>query len=599
MKTFFEKCHQTSFCRRFRKNYWITVFIFLVVSIVIYKFNFLYSLKTHGDNYWDVLYYIGASISSAIAYSFIIQILVSIRSGFLHYLLSYFLMFATCVLSISEIFILNKYGTPFTTNIINSIFSSNVREGAEFVYSINLSFVYKEILLIAVFFVFSYFVVKKYSPRRVVFIVILLLQLIGSFIFFRNFLKKQIKEYQDGVVKFLIMNSLERATFSYITYIDDQRFLKNSLSQINTMKLNKLYVNENIDSLNIVIILGESLRRNSMHCYGANIPNTPNIDSMIYTKDIILYKDVVCSACNTNPSVSKIFTMYDDTNNYKKKFLEYHTLFNVLRQSGYYTYWVSNQEKSGIHVSDVCAIASSCDSTKYSMDINYSDMAGLYIKKYDETILPLLLKGEDVGKSKFATVIHLMGSHASFCLRYPEAYNRFGFGDKTSSEMKSKLKEVLEYSNSILYNDYIIKQIIDFYKNTPSIIFYFSDHGLDLFDNPDRPEVSSHSVSAHAAPVPFMVYISPEIRRRSGDYSSMVRNIENAKDKAISLDMFTNSLVNLLGIQTEYDSRYTQFFSPLYIEPNVRKVGGFSGQVQLYIDTIHTVPDNWDYKINE
>lgn len=336
-----------------------------------------------------------------------------------------------------------------------------------------------------------------------------------------------------------------------------------------------------------------------MHCYGTNIPNTPNIDSLIFSGDMILYKDVVCSACNTNPSVAKTFTMYDDTNNNKKKILEYHTLFNVLKQAGYYTYWVSNQEKCGSHVSDVYAIAYSCDSMRYTLDINYSDMAGLYIRKYDELVLPLMLKGEDLKKSKFATVIHLMGSHGSYDLRYPEEYNRFILPDNVNDDMTSRLKGVLEYSNSILYNDYIIKQITDFYKNTPSVIFYFSDHGLELFDNPERPEATGHAVSIYSAPVPFMIYISPVLQKRGGIYSDMVNKIKASASKPISLDMFTNSLVNLLGIHTEYDSDYTQFFNRSYIEPKVRKLGGFSGQVQLLIDTIRAVPDNWDYKIRE
>lgn len=227
-------------------------------------------------------------------------------------------------------------------------------------------------------------------------------------------------------------------------------------------------------------------------------------------------------------------------------------------------------------------------------NINSADAAGLKPKMYDEDVLPIMLKGKDLSKSKFATVIHLMGSHPDYKFRYPENFERFVV---KNSDKDQYIEMALQYSNSILYNDYIVKKIIDFYKDTPSILFYFSDHGLDLFDNPQHPDVAGHSTSIYAAPIPFMVYISPEIRKRSGIYKSIVRRIESAKDKPISLDMFSNSLANLLGIHTEYDSDYTQCFSDTYIPPRQRTVIGFNNNIT--IDTIHTVPDNWEYSIKK
>lgn len=394
------------------------------------------------------------------------------------------------------------------------------------------------------------------------------------------------------------MNSFNRIAYTYSLCNRENSLMRNTIGQMSSNKLQDLHITDEIDDINVVIILGESLRRNSMHCYGANVPNTPYIDSLVSSGDIILFKDVLTSGANTDLSVKQILTFYDNINNNKNKWYQYPTLFNALKQAGYYTYWLSNCESGGVYVNNINAISSTCDSLTFTGNVNTNDIGSDFAHKYDEYILPLMLRGTDLGKSKFATLIHLMGSHSSYENRYPKEFDKFiSRNDISDKSQKNKMSTVMAYLNSVLYNDYIIKNIIDFYSDTPAIVFYFSDHGLDLFDNPKHPDGHGHETSPYSAPVPFMVYVSPEIRKRGGTYDDIVRRVENAKDKPISLDMFTNSLIDLLGINTEYKSNYTQFFRDDYIPPKRRALIGFSENVELFIDTIRTVPDNWNYEI--
>lgn len=587
------------FTERFRKNYWISLFFILIQSIIIYKFNYIVAFDNFGNEYIYIAFgLVGASLSVS-TYSFIIQCITSIWGGVFSKVLSWIFTFIVVILTISELFLLNKYNSPITTTILSALFSTNGKESIEFIKSLEISIIYKEIILMIIFFLFSYFVFRKYRIKRFLFAIMAFSQLFCSVLFVGKFLIAQVQEYQSGVCRYWIMSSFDRPVFSYMMYSRDLHFMESIVNGLNNPDFKNIsYDPQEIDDINIVIVLGESLRRNSMHCYGANMPNTPNIDSLISSGDIILFKDVVCSACNTNPSVSQTFTFYDNIENNKKSYLEYPSIFKALKKAGYYTYWASNQEKRGLFVNNVFAIACSCDSLRYTRNINSADAAGLKPKMYDEDVLPIMLKRQDVDKSKFATVIHLMGSHEDYKFRYTQNFDRFAMPNKAMDKDKEeKTKMALQYSNSILYNDYIIKKIIDFYKDTPSIVFYFSDHGLDLFDNPQHPDVAGHATSIYAAPIPFMVYISPEIRKRSGIYKSIVRRIESAKDKPISLDMFCNSLANLLGIHTEYDSDYTQCFSDTYIPPKQRTVTGFNNNIT--IDAIHTEPDNWEYSIKQ
>ena len=49
----------------------------------------------------------------------------------------------------------------------------------------------------------------------------------------------------------------------------------------------------------VVVVLGESMRRNYMHCYGYPLENTPKQDSLVKTGDLVLFSDAISSAAWT------------------------------------------------------------------------------------------------------------------------------------------------------------------------------------------------------------------------------------------------------------------------------------------------------------
>ena len=68
----------------------------------------------------------------------------------------------------------------------------------------------------------------------------------------------------------------------------DARDLAAYAEQIKHIDLGKIEHSEDLDSATIVIIIGESMRRDYMHCYGYPLPNTPKQDSLVATGDLIL-----------------------------------------------------------------------------------------------------------------------------------------------------------------------------------------------------------------------------------------------------------------------------------------------------------------------
>lgn len=332
---------------------------------------------------------------------------------------------------------------------------------------------------------------------------------------------------------------------------------------------------------NVVVILGESLRRLDMHCYGYPLENTPRIDSLVQAGAMVLYDDVVCPQPNTITSLRRVLTIrgkdedapWDATS----------TLPIAFSAAGYKTYWCSNQEMSGDWIEEVSLIASTADSSYYtdgSTSSTFIWKAGH--TKYDELLLDHLTDYHQHSDRNMLVVTHLMGNHASFGDRYPkDSFSRFTAEELLKLEphlAAGEAQNSAEYMNSILYNDYIIAEVIKYYSHSSSIVLYLSDHGLSRYDNPLAPHQALHCVSEGSLQIPFMVYMSDQFREENPD---IVTAVEDARYKPFMTDLFTNSLMGLMGIKCNYTLPYLQLWSPEYNASRPRRIVGYGTEVSF------------------
>lgn len=316
---------------------------------------------------------------------------------------------------------------------------------------------------------------------------------------------------------------------------------------------------------NVVIIMGESLRRQDMHCYGGSLYNTPHIDSLARSGSLVLYDDVVTCAPNTHSSLRKIFTLRSPLGD-TLSWYSGTTLPVALAAAGYHTYWASNQAGSRGWVDEISVVASTCQEKRFTKPIK-KDRKGQLMKKavnYDELLLPLLrdystFESSD-GTTPLFTVVHLMGSHTFFGDRYPSTYRIFSAQDIDEPHTTPEERETsAAYMNSIAYNDRVVSRIIDYYSHTSSIVLYLSDHGLLRYDNPQAPHRVGHAIHPNALQVPFMVYMSPQFTEQNPD---IVAAVEMAKHRPFMTDYLSNSLLSLLGIRCEYSTPTRDLWSP-------------------------------------
>ena len=176
---------------------------------------------------------------------------------------------------------------------------------------------------------------------------------------------------------------------------------------------------------------------------------------------------------------------------------------------------------------------------------------------FDNELLGVLDEGCDSRKGgiKDFTVIHTMGSHMRYNLRYPKEFEKFtpAINDnegRFSFNTEMKLRLVNAYDNSILYTDYIISETIKNIeaKGESSVIIYFSDHGENLYD--DTRDIVGHGKNIptkYSVQIPFFIWYSDEYYQSN---KNIVNNLKSNEHSKFTTEVLFHTLCSIGGFTT-------------------------------------------------
>lgn len=378
--------------------------------------------------------------------------------------------------------------------------------------------------------------------------------------------------HEDTQVNSITSTPWERFTwntYGFIREIKGQREVAKQIQSIDVSSVSK----HQLPPHNLVVIIGESLRSDYMHCYGYPLENTPRQDSLLSTGDMIAFSDAVAPVPATVGSVVRMMTFLRNETR-KHDWYNYAALTEVLKRAGYSTSWATNQETMGRYVQPITTLFSLADEQDAIVHSSQETYNYLYP---DEDVLPLLKRMKR--DKSHCQIIHLMGSHQFYGLRYTKSFSKYSAKDLLPwTKGREKDEMVAHYLNTVYYNDYVIGEIVQKYSSEPTLLIYMSDHGQALYDNPDHPEVCTHALLPEAVRVPLFFYISPSLQQLVPD---LKLRISRYKDRAVMLDVFPNALCGLLGIEHKLDDKSFDFFSLDYDEERPRIVLGFEGGAVL------------------
>ena len=327
------------------------------------------------------------------------------------------------------------------------------------------------------------------------------------------------------------------------------------------------------DTPHIVFILGESTNRDRMHLYGYGLDNTPNLDALQARGELAVFRDVISPHATTVSVIRELFTFHDAEA--KGEWYQYNNLIDVMNAAGYKTYWLSNQESSGIwgNAAQLFAKRSQVRSFTHLRESHEDSGA------YDEELFPMLEKAQQEAGPKNFYVLHLMGGHSLYYMRFPYIFSRFSAQDITGDYTEEQRTEIAQYANALFYNDYIVSGIIDHFRDQDAIVIYLPDHGETVYDN--GRNFAGHveeNPSHYMLEVPLIMWASPAYKAHHPEIWSAV---QATVDRPYMTDDMIHTILQIAGIKTlEYNSAKS-IISPNFAMSRQRMVQGRDYDLQI------------------
>lgn len=399
-------------------------------AIILSSFAINYSFGYHGAKGIDVI--------------FVSFILITI--SFYPLLQKYFLIPLLFLLAI-YFPIGHLYGQP-SVSIAASLLQTNARESFEFIKSIPSHYYALPLVLAISFLLLSRFTWHVNATSRIkniylaflaIFIIVLCLT--------------------GKLPKIKAINFFTSIVQSFESYSEQMEQLKNSnISAEWSIKHNDK------NDLNIVLIIGESMRTDYMSVFGYPLPTTPFLDDVNGT----FYRNYISTAPNTFLSLPRTLALSSGSN----VNLSYN-IVSLASQAGFETFWFSNQGLLGQFDMPTSRVAVYSKHQIFLKKGHYD-----HSNTNDEALLPYLKKalGSTTQANNFI-VLHTMGSHSEFSDRLNGEKPYFSYSDK----------ELSDYISTYRKTDRFIKltYLALLQEKKPFKLIYFSDHGLSRLENDD------------------------------------------------------------------------------------------------------------------
>lgn len=529
-------------------------------------------------NYFTMAWFLSLSdeIYEAFEYGCVLLLFIVLLAALLHRALNpkwrtrteKALLFVCCVPFVIESFVMYNYKALIGAGIVNSIMETNFKESVEFF--------------------------KMYVTWREVSAVIggcVICALLWRFFRHRPFpggVRAQrvlLSILTVAGLGFAVPVFMERAEFFFCELLPIERVVSaTSVAVENAAAYRRLAehihadirLTENKSTIrNIVFILGESTNRNHMHLYGYYLPNTPNLDALRDKGEICVFSDVISPHSTTVAVLSELFTFCDYESD--KPWYEYNNLIDIMNAAGYKTFWLSNQESSGIWGNVAQIYANHSSMHRFTRLRDSTEDQGIL----DEELFPVLEEARrESSPDRNFYVLHLMGGHGLYYNRYPYSFHKF-----TADDIRLQVSErfrtiVAEYDNALYYNDYIVSEIINRFRDEETLVIYVPDHGEAVYD--EGGSIAGHieeNPNRHMIEIPVIFWASPKFREK---YPEKWAAITEAADRPYRTDVMIHTILELADIRTEewdpeksvinddFDAARPRFFGELNYDTEIR-----------------------------
>lgn len=513
----------------------ITLFLF-ILSIISNS-----SFCIYDNSFWAITCIIGTAALIATIETFIITLSQKLLGFWGMNLIQWSIILLHNLIIIVDYFLIIKFRMVCNQDIIDIIAETNTDEALDFINSyLDYSTVLTVLGSIIVFNFFLWNFSNLFIKIKILYPFHLSLSFVGVVVIARMFYSFII--FKDGlsVPQFIAPLRIYYASSVLAKRIQEIKSLQIICATIKAEKTTK----ENPD---IIVVIGESFSKYHCSLYGYEKKTFPLLEERLNNKELLVYEDAVAVADATHKNMKAIFSFAKDDSEFGSK-----PLFPaVFKAAGYKTTLLDNQYFTGNGITFL-------SDQKLSSEIwDNRNIAGY---GYDGKLIEEIV----ISDEPTLYVIHLMGQHYTYANRYPKEFSFFKDSQYEERYTKEQKEIIAHYDNANLYNDYIINEIIKKFEQKNCILFYFSDHGEEVFELSGfmghGASIKSKDLSYQLS-IPFLIWTSSLFREKSPE---TVKNLKRKTKTPILTQDISHVLVNVASIKTKEYSAKRDYLNEQY-----------------------------------
>ena len=231
-------------------------------------------------------------------------------------------------------------------------------------------------------------------------------------------------------------------------------FDKGNKLQYETNNLQNYFTYNGSDNINVVLVIGESVRNDYFEKY------SKKLDEL----NVIRFNNSKSDYFYTRDSVPEMLTLSIDNKNF--------SLVDIMNSAGFNTHWIGSQSIRGATDSPYSHFAIHSKNRIYK-ESNRNIKDDFELLDYIDNFL------YDNGKNFY--IVHMIGSHTPFYYRFNEEDALLDNYCKTKDMAKCTFEEISNaYINTIDYSTRFLYKLIEKFKNKNTILFFTSDHSVDV-----------------------------------------------------------------------------------------------------------------------
>lgn len=306
-----------------------------------------------------------------------------------------------------------------------------------------------------------------------------------------------------------------------------------------------------------VLIIGEASTRRHMSLYGYGRPTSPRLEAI--RSELHVAQNACSSRGATAPALQEMLTFATRTSS--EALYTSPTLLQIMKAAGYKIFWLSNQQMYGKFDNWSTILSAPAEVRVLVNRVGWSEGAS-----FDGQLLePFEAALADPAPKKLI-IVHLLGAHADYKLRYPPEFEHFPELSPAPGPVRPLPRDLLSkynaYDNAMLYDDHVVAELIA--RVMPldrGSVTFLSDHGEALGETSDFIGHIDGPTPKQVYEIPLLFWLSKTVRERFGEQLS---NFQSNLTQPFQSDALIHNLLDLYGVRHPLFRGERSLFSPAY-----------------------------------